>query len=123
MGKSGLTRRQEAAIVALLREPTITRAAKAAGVHEATLHRWLAADAFANAYRQSRRQAFIQSIAMLQQCAPLAVQTIARLMVDPDAPPHVRVAAGATLLRCAKEGMAIDDLAARVEKIEHDGDR
>jgi DNA invertase Pin-like site-specific DNA recombinase len=39
--ESGLTAKQEAAIVALLSQRTTRAAAKSAGVNEATLWRWL----------------------------------------------------------------------------------
>ena len=41
-----LTRKKEQAIVALLTEPTITRAADSAGIAEATLRRWMRLDEF-----------------------------------------------------------------------------
>ena len=41
---SSLEPRQERAIIALLNEPTIAKAADAAGVGERTLHRWLEHD-------------------------------------------------------------------------------
>ena len=41
-----LTRKKELAIVALLTEPTITKAASSAGISEATLRRWMRLDEF-----------------------------------------------------------------------------
>ena len=47
---------QEAAIAALLTQPSIAKAAEAAGVPERTLYRWLKDDKFRAAYRAVRDQ-------------------------------------------------------------------
>ena len=52
----GLTPKQEQAIVALLNEPTVTRAARALGVNDRTLYRWLDDPTFSGAYRRARRR-------------------------------------------------------------------
>ena len=116
--QDGLSRKQEQAIVALLNEQTIGRAASAAGVHERTLYRWLDRPAFSRAYRQARREAFGQAIALTQRYAPLAVNTLAQVMMDQAAPHHAKVSAATTLLRFGREGIELDDLAARVEALE-----
>jgi hypothetical protein len=46
---------QERALVALLAEPSITAAARAAKVGERTLRRWIVQPAFADFYRAKRR--------------------------------------------------------------------
>ena len=51
-----LTRKQEAAIAALLAESSIGAAARKARIGEATLQRWLRLPAFAQAYRDARQQ-------------------------------------------------------------------
>ena len=71
-----LTVKQEGAIVALLNEQSVARAATAARVGERTLYRWLREPAFSRAYRQARRDAFGQAIALTQRYAPLAVNTL-----------------------------------------------
>ncbi len=50
-----LTHKQDKALIALLTEPTITAAAKKAGIGERTLYRWLDDPLFAGALRQARR--------------------------------------------------------------------
>ena len=54
----GLTPPQEQALAALLKEPTITLAAKASGISESNIYRWLKEPAFKAAYREARREAF-----------------------------------------------------------------
>jgi DNA-directed RNA polymerase specialized sigma24 family protein len=53
--EQNLTDKQEAAIAALLTEPTYARAAAVAGISEGTLYRWLHLPAFRAAFRQARR--------------------------------------------------------------------
>jgi hypothetical protein len=48
-----LSRKQSAAIAALLVERTVKAAAKRAGVHEATLRNWIAFPPFAEAFRRA----------------------------------------------------------------------
>ena len=114
----GLTPTHERAIIALLHEQTIGRAASAVGVSERTLYRWLDKPDFGRAYRKARREAFGQAIALTQRYAPLAVNTLAQVMMDQGAPHHAKVAAATTLLRFGREGIELDDLAARVETLE-----
>ena len=59
---SGLSPRQDRALQALLQEPTIGRAAMAAGVGELTLYRWMQDPTFRTALLAARREAFGQGI-------------------------------------------------------------
>lgn len=113
-----LTAKQEKAVVCLLNEPTVTKAAAAAGVGERTLYRWLDEPAFAAAYRKARRQAFGQSIALTQRYSPMAVQVLARIANDLSAPMSARVSAAQALLRHGRDAIELDDLAARIEELE-----
>ncbi len=65
----GLTAPQERAIIALLNEQTVGRAAAAAEVGQRTLYRWLKEPTFSRAYREARREAFGQAIALTQRYA------------------------------------------------------
>ena len=114
----GLDPRQENAITVLLREPTLKRAATLIGVHERTLSRWLGDPTFKRAYHAARRDAFGHAIGLTQHYAPLAVNTLAKVMNDPQTPPGVKVAAAMGLLRFGRDGIELDDLAQRVEALE-----
>jgi hypothetical protein len=115
---NGLNRKQEQAIIALLNEPTIPQAARAAGVGQRSLNRWLANPVFSRAYRNARREAFAHAVALTQRYAPVAVNTLAKIMADPTTPCHARVTAASTLLRFGREGIELDDLAGRIEALE-----
>ncbi len=114
----GLTPSQEQALIAMLNEPTIERAAKAAGVGERTLHRWLDDPVFSRAYRKARREAFAQAISASQRYAPLAVQTLAKIMADATLSVASRVSAATALLKFSRESIELDDLATRVDDLE-----
>ena len=115
---SGLTPKQEQAIVALLNEPTVSRAPATLGMNERTLYRWLEMPAFGRAYRRARREAFAQAIALTQRYAPAAVHALAKIMGDEKATYASRVSAATALLRFSRESIELDDLAARIEALE-----
>ncbi|MDB5297928.1 MAG: phage protein [Phycisphaerales bacterium] len=114
----GLTPRQGRAVEALLREPSLTRAAAAAGVNERTLRRWAATPEFRAAVLRARRDAFGQAVGLTQRYAPVAVATLVRVMNDPGAGAGAKVTAASVLLRFGRDGVELDDLAARVEELE-----
>jgi len=114
----GLPPRHEKAILALLNNPTIARAAEAAGVDESTLHRWLRDPAFASAYKRARAESFGQAVGLTQRYAGAAVQTLVKIMADPAAATASKVAAATSLLKFGREGVVLDDLEERVAKLE-----
>jgi hypothetical protein len=120
-GRAGrdLTRAQEAAILAMLSEPSIAAAAEKAGVGERTVHRWLKEDPlFVAEYRRARREAFAQAIGLTQRSATAAVGTLLRVMHDTKATWSSRVAAATQVLKFAREAIELDDLAVRIESLE-----
>ena len=86
----GLTPLQVKAILALLNEPTIVRAASTVGVDERSIRRWLEDPTFKRAYHAARREAFDHAIGLTQRYAPLAVNTLAKTMNDPDTPARTK---------------------------------
>jgi hypothetical protein len=114
----GLNARQTQAVEALLREPTITRAATVAGVHERTLRRWLREVPFRTAVLVARRESFGQAIGLTQRYAPVAVGTLVKVMQDPTAAASARVGAAAVLLKFGREGIELDDVCERLDRLE-----
>ena len=115
---AGLNSRQAKALEALLQEPTFARAAAVAGIGERTLRRWMATTAFRNAVYRARREAFGQAIWLTQRNAPVAVDTLVKVMNDESAPPSAKVSAAGLLLKFGREALELDDLAERVEMLE-----
>jgi hypothetical protein len=110
-------------IVALLENPTLEKAAAAAGVSKTTLWRALKTPEFMGAYRAARREAFSQAVARLQHASNAAVGTLLRVMTDSAAPAASRVRAADVVLQTALRGMEIEDLEARVYQMELSAER
>ncbi len=115
-----LSPKQDKALVALLTEPTISAAAKKAGIGERTLHTWLSKGDFATKYRTARRQAVGQAIGRLQQVSSKAVDALLEV-IDTEytpAPPAVRVSAASKILDLAMKAVELEDLAERLAPLE-----
>ena len=109
-------RQEEAAISALLSEPTIERAATVAGVGESTLRRWLAEPEFKAQYRAARRQVVEAAIGRLQTASTKAVDTLERNLAC--GIPAVEVGAARSILDQSIKAVELVDLAERVEQLE-----
>lgn len=97
-GFNELSAKQQAAILALLQQPTITEAARAAGCGERTIHRWLQQLLFQQAYREARREAVTQAMAQLQRLTGEAVQTLRNVIRDPESSGSAKVTAAKLIL-------------------------
>jgi transposase-like protein len=71
-----LSRKQEAAIAALLSEKTVAEAAAKAGVGEKTLRTWLKKPSFAKAFADARQVVLSQTVTQLLQATEEAVETL-----------------------------------------------
>jgi hypothetical protein len=107
---------EDAAISALLAEPTIAAAAKTVGVDESTLRRWLAEPEFRARYRGARRQVVEAAIGRLQTVATKAVDALERNLSC--GTPAVEVGAAKAVLDQAIKAVELVDLAERVEQLE-----
>ena len=112
-----LTRKQEEAIAALLLHPTLATAAKAAGIGQKTLWRWLRLEGFQMAYHQARREAISRAVGRLQYASTQAVKTLEGVMRQSDSP-AAQVTAARTVLEMAVKATEVEDLAVRVEVLE-----
>jgi hypothetical protein len=111
-----LTRKQEQAIAALLAEPTVAAAAKAAQVGAATLRRWLARPAFRAAYRAARRAVVEAAVGQLQRAAGEAVAALRRNLAC--GTPAAENGAAKAILEHSLKAVELLDLAERVEELE-----
>jgi hypothetical protein len=116
--KDAQATRKEKAILALLTQPTVDKAAEAAGVHPATLYRWRKNPEFQRDMLAARREAFSQSIGRLQQASTAAVGTLLRIMADQQAPAGSRVQAAKCVLEQSSKGLEQEDLQLRVTQLE-----
>jgi hypothetical protein len=91
-GRSKLRRKTEAAVAALLTEPTHAAAAARAGVAESTLHRWLRRPEFQAAYRAARERVVDEAVGQLQRAAGEAVATLRANLAGPRPADQIRAA-------------------------------
>ena len=111
-----LTRNQDAAIGALLSQPTVIAAAQVVGIGEATLRRWLKDRGFLTAYRAARRQALEHSLALLQKAGSKAVETLLEcLQAESEG---VRLRAACAILDYSLKGSELMDLETRIADLE-----
>jgi hypothetical protein len=110
------SRREEAAIAALLACPTLDEAASQAGIGESTLRGWLRDPAFQRRYRDARRQVVEQAITGLQQATGEAVATLRRNLTS--GVPASEIAAAKAILDFAVKGVELIDLSERIEQLE-----
>ncbi len=111
-----LTRKQEQAIAALLQHRTIADAARASGISEKTLWRWLQLPDFAAAYRAARRQVVERAVSELQAACGEAVETLKRNLHCEN--PAVEIRAAQIILEQAIKGVELMDLQERIERLE-----
>lgn len=116
-------RKKEAAIAALLTHRSVEEAARAVGIAESTLLRWMQLPEFEAAYRKARRAAVSQATARLQQNSGAAAATMLKIMVDPTAAASCRLRAADLVLEHAKEGIVIEDIGERVSELERAQER
>jgi hypothetical protein len=111
-----LGRKAEAAIAALLAEPTVEAAAAKAAVSYASLKAWLKRPAFAAAYAAARKEVLAGTVNLLTKYSAAAVTVLAKNLVAEKAADQIR-AACAILDHCFR-AVELQDLAERVQLLE-----
>ncbi len=112
---------RDKAILALLSEKNIPRAAAKCGVCERTLHKWLSQDeAFQVDYAAARQATFEAGMSRVQALTGKAIDTLDDLLDATDSP-NVRLGAARTVTELGIHGTPLgDDLARDVEGAERD---
>ncbi len=108
-------RLQEAAILALLTEPTIEAAARKTGVARTTLLRWLQLPDFQASYREARREVMDRAIGILQAATGEAVSALRSALKAPGAE---RVSAARTIWDFSFRSRELLDLEERLVALE-----
>ncbi|HLK47710.1 MAG TPA: hypothetical protein VKT49_06225, partial [Bryobacteraceae bacterium] len=98
-----LTKREKA-VEALLKQPTMERAAEAAGINAATLYRWLKEPEFQMALLQARRERHMLAQGRAQNAESFAINTLLQTMADKDAPHTAKVQASKIILDYGAKG-------------------
>jgi hypothetical protein len=111
-----MTRKQDAAIAALLTEPTIEAAALKAEVAYSSLRGWLRLPDFQAAYRAARRSVVEAALARLQQATGAAVDTLQRNLTCGKSGDEIKAAVA--VLDHAVKAVEVLDLAERIAALE-----
>ena len=90
-------------------------------MNERSVRRWLEEPSFKRALLAARREGFAQAISLTQKYAPVAVATLVKVMNDASSSASAKVTAAGMLLKFGREGIELDDLAERVQMLEHAG--
>jgi hypothetical protein len=113
-----LPAKQEAALLAVISNPTLKEAALAAGVSETTLWRYMQDEAFKRRLREARREAVGHAVTRLQRASADAVTVLQELMMKEGAPAAARITAARTVLDYAVRADEAQELKARIEELE-----
>jgi hypothetical protein len=114
-----LSRKKEAALKALLENDTLAEAAKAAGIGEVTLWRWLQEPDFKEAFRNAKRRILDQAITNLQRATNKAINALVCVVEDSEASASARVSGARSILELAIKVTEIQALESRIEELEH----
>jgi hypothetical protein len=114
-GEKG-SRHADAAILALMTEPTIAGAAAKAGIAENTLARWLKRPKFLARYRAARRRALEAGLGKIQECSAEAAVKLRALVGSSNE--RVALAAVKAVFEIGVRAVEVLDLAEKVAELE-----
>jgi len=121
MPNNGRNRLRAKAIVALLQEPTIERAAEVTGIGLRTMQRWLTDAAFQEAMRKAKSDALADATAKLRVASGRAVRVLDEVANDGQANSAARVSAARTILELGFEAHVIEEIELRILALERQG--
>ena len=110
--------RQEAALLALIQEPTVARAAEASGISQTSLFRYLQDNDFRREYQAAKRSLLEAALGDLHKATGRAVAVLCEIMEDSEATPGARVGAARSILSFAIQTGQLEDILKRLEAVE-----
>lgn len=114
-----LSRRREEVLAALLGARTLKEAAERIGCHERTLRRWLKEDdELAVAYREAKAALVEEGTDRLLASMTKAAETLTAIAENAEFTAAARVAACKAILDGGLKAHELNELAARIEKLE-----
>ncbi len=113
---SGLTLRQQSALSIIAASPTVAQAARASGIGESTIYRWMEDDDFRGELTRLRRESAELARRELQGLMLRSVSVLADAMEDPDK--AVRLRAARYTMSFAVRICEIEDLRKQVQELE-----
>jgi len=114
------TRRQKLQRIAqaMFEHGSAQKAAAALGMSEVTVWRWTQKPEFPEAYREVRRETLSRTGSRLLHGSPAAAATMVKVMLDPSAPPSVRLHAAESVMQHAEKTYELEDVGLRLKRLE-----
>lgn len=109
---------REAAVTALITNPTIKGAASECGIAEKTLHAWLKEEDFAARVREAQQELTRQATGRIMLSIGRSVEVLEDIMQDAEANASPRVAAARTLLDYAFKVYELQTVQQRLDELE-----
>ena len=109
---------KDKAILALLQEPTIEKAAARCGISEVTLWRWQQRKDFQELYQAARLRITDAAIAQIQQASVEAVEVLRDVMKKAYKNPAARVSAAKIILEIAFNATDLNRIEDRLTELE-----
>ena len=109
---------KDKAILALLQEPTIEKAAARCGISEVTLWRWQQRKDFQEIYQAARLRITDAAIAQIQQASVEAVEVLRDVMKKAYKNPEARVSAAKIILEIAFNATELNRIEDRLTELE-----
>ena len=109
---------KDKAILALLQEPTIEKAAARCGISEVTLWRWQQRKDFQEHYQAARLRITDAAIAQIQQASVEAVEVLRDVMKKAYKNPAARVSAAKIILEIAFNATELNRIEDRLTELE-----
>lgn len=114
-----LTLKQAKVVAALVAGQTWAQAARAAGVGETTIRRWLKLEHVRAALREQQAQAVDTAARVALSNVELAIWTMAQIMTNPDTPPATRLQAADKLQSAADRWITLSAFDERLRVLEN----
>ena len=109
---------REAAVAALIAQPTIKGAAEECGISEKTLHAWLKEPDFASKVRAAQAEITRATMGRVLSTVGTAIDTLAEVMAYKGAGPGPRVASAKALLEHSLKVYELEAVQQRLDEME-----
>ena len=119
MADKKLNNKQQQFLVALTTSETVDEACETVGIGRSTAYRYMRDETFKAEQRKMTRETMRTVRGRLQYEALHAINVLAEVMHDKEAPTYSRVDASKTILDMAFKGHEIDDILERIEELEN----
>ena len=103
---------------AMFEHGSVQKAAAALDMSQVTVWRWTQKPEFQAACREVRREALSRSGSRLLHGSSAAAATMVKVMLDPSAPPSVRLHAAESVMQHAEKTFELEDVDVRLKRLE-----